>query len=72
MWEERAYVTLHFQVTVHPGGKSGQVLKAGSWRQSLRLALLTGLLFMACSACSLIRPKPACLRVASRRVAWHS
>ena len=33
--EEMAYFILHFQVTGYHEGKSGQELKAGTWKQEL-------------------------------------
>jgi hypothetical protein len=39
------------ELTVYYEGRSGEELKAGTWR-FLKLTLLTGLLSMACSACS--------------------
>lgn len=75
-WEEKAYFTLCFQVTVHYWGKSGQELKAGTWGRKVfhgrghERMLLTSVFFMTCSVYFLRQLRTMQPGVALPTVGW--
>ena len=75
-WGGKGLFGLHFHSTVHHWRKSGrelkQVRKPGvrSWCRGHEGVLLIGLLFTACSACFLVKPRATILGVLSLIIVW--
>lgn len=72
--EENVHLACASSVTTHPWGKSGQNLKAGTWRQDWSRAygrrILTGLLPHGGVSCFLIQPKATYPGAAQPTVSW--